>query len=180
MENLHEKIHEKIKVNNEKNKSPKENTVETTAKTTLKLDGKTENIMSITTNNEKKLEKGENPWYIIENNQRKHIEFSKNEKKINPFESKVVKNANSTIKQALKIAENQMKKISNHGKINPVVVPDCKRKLATFKNGAGSYTYIPRNLRKKININCSLFIGLFYSNKNYSQSFLKIYYIFPI
>ena len=54
MENLHEKIYEKIKVNNEKNKSPKENTVETTAKTTIKLDGKTENIMSITTNNEKK------------------------------------------------------------------------------------------------------------------------------
>ena len=103
---------------------------------------------------------------LEEKKQRKFIE-SKNENKINPFESKVVlKDAKATIRQAFEIAETQLNKISNQG-MNPFVTQDSqdlnsksrtelkfknyKRKLATFKNG-GSYTYIPKNLRER-NIN---------------------------
>ena len=134
MENIHEKIHGKIKVNNENQSSPtkKENTFEA----------------KITTLN------GAEEMEEEKNQKRKHIQIFKNENKIYPtFESKVAK---STIRQALKMAENQVNKISkNHGKICPTAIDpetrqNCKRKLATFKNGT-SYTYIPKNLREIIN-----------------------------
>ena len=145
MENIHERIHAKIKVNNENQSSPtkKENTFEA----------------KITTLN------GAEEMEEEKNQKRKHIQIFKNENKIYPtFESKVAK---PTIRQALTMAENQVNKVSkNHGKIYPTAIDpgirqnelnfkNCRRKLATFKNGA-SYTYIPKNLREIINTNCTL------------------------
>ena len=75
-------------------------------------------------------------------------------KKENTFEAKI-----TTLNGAEEMEEekNQKRKhiqiFKNENKIYPTFeskVANCKRKLATFKNGA-SYTYIPKNLREIIN-----------------------------